>query len=156
MIWHVHGPGQGARRAACARARSWAWRPRHVIGPRTRTNPPGGSGVGGKLRHPPSHLTEAILRAMDWHQQAASLWRWDAGLVHALPPQIPAPLHEQSGAPALFALRESPVGRMAPSPFDITSVARQPMDCRRSEVPIVLQSKTRSGNTAIRRHNVIN
>ena len=32
-----------------------------------------------------------------------------AGLVHALPPQIPAPLHEQSGAPALFALRESPV-----------------------------------------------
>jgi hypothetical protein len=121
-----------------------------------RTNPPGGSGFGGKLRHPPSHLTEAILRAMDWHQQAASLWRWDAGLVHALPPQIPAPLHEQSGAPALFALRESPVGRMAPSPFDITSVARQPMDCRRSEVPIVLQSKTRSGNTAIRRQNVIN
>ena len=40
-----------------------------------RTNPPGGSGFGGKLRHPPSHLTEAILRAMDWHQQAASLWR---------------------------------------------------------------------------------
>ena len=42
---------------------------------RPETNPPGGSGVGGKLRHPPSHLTEAILRAMDWHQQAASLWR---------------------------------------------------------------------------------
>ena len=123
---------------------------------RPETNPPGGSGVGGKLRHPPSHLTAAILRAMDWHQQAASLWRWDAGLVHALPPQIPAPLHEQSGAPALFALRESPVDRMAPTPFNITSVARQPMDCRRSEVPIVLQSKTRSGNTAIRRQNVIN
>ena len=42
---------------------------------------------------------------------------------------------------------------MAPSPFDITSGAVHPMDCRRSEVPIVLQSKTRSGSTAIRRHN---
>jgi hypothetical protein len=66
------------------------------------------------------------------------------------------PLHEQSRVPALFALRESPVDRMAPSPLDITSAAVQPMDCRRSEVPIVLQTKTRRGNTAIRRQNVIN
>jgi hypothetical protein len=45
---------------------------------------------------------------------------------------------------------------MAPSPSDITSAAWQPMDCRRSEVRSVLQAKTRSGNTAIRRQNVIN
>ena len=54
MIWHVHGPGQGARRAACARTRSWAWRPRHVIGPRTRTNPPGGK--WGWRQAPPSAI----------------------------------------------------------------------------------------------------
>jgi hypothetical protein len=59
---------------------------------------------------------------------------------------------EQSAAPALFALRESPVDRMAPSPLDITSVTRQPMDCRRSEVRIVFQAKTRSGNTEHRRN----
>jgi hypothetical protein len=41
-----------------------------------------------------------------------------------------------------------------PSPLDITSVARQPMYCCRSEVLIVLQAKTLSGNTAIRRQNV--
>jgi hypothetical protein len=34
---------------------------------------------------------------------------------------------------------------MAPSPLDITSGARHPMDCRRSEVCIVLQAKTLVG-----------
>ena len=71
--------------------------------------------------------------------QSTSLWRW--GRSCSVPHHrgaVPAPLQEQSAAPALFALRESPVGRMAPSPLDITSVARQPMDdCRRSEVRIV-------------------
>ena len=41
-----------------------------TLSARERANPPGGSGAGGKLRHLSSHLTEAILRAMDWHQQA--------------------------------------------------------------------------------------
>ena len=151
MIWHVHGPGQGARRAACARTRSWAWRPRHVIGPRTRTNPPGGK--WGWRQAPPSAIPSDSSH-LEGHGLAPASSKSVA--MHTLPPQIPAPLHEQSGAPALFALSESPVDRMAPSPFDITSAAVQPMDCRRSEVPIVLQSKTLSGNTAIRRQNVIN
>ena len=41
-----------------------------TLSARERANPPGGKWGGGKLRHLSSHLTEAILRAMDWHQQA--------------------------------------------------------------------------------------
>ncbi len=102
--------------------------------------------------------TTARYRPENPYQPARRQWGWRQAPPSAIPSDRShlEPLHEQSGAPALFALRESPVGRMAPSPFDITSVAVQPMDCRRSEVPIVLQSKTRSGNTAIRRQNVIN
>ena len=103
-----------------------------------------------------SHLAEAILRAKDWHQSKRKSLPLGTQLFSKIEGAVPAPLQEQSAAPALFALSESPVDRMAPSPFDITSAAVQPMDCRRSEVPIVLQSKTRSGNTAIRRQNVIN
>jgi hypothetical protein len=123
-----------------------------------------GSGAGGKLRHPiwqkPSFgprigtnqsnqpdkslaVGTQLFSKIEWQSQHRSHDR--------------STLQEQSAAPALcsvFALSESPVDRMEPSPLDITPGARHPVDCRRSEMRIVLQTKTLSGNTAIRRQNM--
>jgi hypothetical protein len=84
----------------------------------------------GWRQAPSSHLAEAILRATDSHQSK----HWALGKSLAVGTQlfskiegavpfskiegaVPAPLQEQPAAPAPFALSESPVDRMAPSPL---------------------------------------
>jgi hypothetical protein len=126
-----------------------------IIGPRTRTSPPG-SGAGGKLHHPiwqkPS-CGPQIGHSQSW----ASLWRRGRSCAVTSRGSPSSRNNLKSVAPALFALRESPVGRMAPSPLDITSGAVHPMDCAGAKWAHCSKQKraVRAANTstAIRRQN---
>jgi hypothetical protein len=126
----LRGPGLGVRRATYARGHDPESGDHGTL---SAENPyqPASSGAGGKLRH--LIWQKPSCEPQIGTSQSASLWRWGRSC-SVKSRGSASTAQEQSAAPALFALRESPVDRMAPSPLDITSVATQPMDWRRSEV----------------------